>query len=253
MRRVLVLLAVALCLICITSCDNDNDEGIFSIYDPYFHPTEDFYLMIEFYKDLSWDSMGVYLNVMSKSELHSLSLGQVTLMPDYVSYNASLKYNSYSFDWGGTIGDYDQDLDYSLFFMDKTVTGSLRVPSEYFCDLPPFDSEQDLSLSWVLNHNPQEQHASVSFRTADNNYIHFSPKLKPAHRSLTLSEATWNQFEEVTEGDVFLVSYNYEYKDGGLVLISSSFEDEFGDWKGKQANRPRFADLLLSGQIQPLK
>jgi hypothetical protein len=253
MRKMLVFVIIILCLFCITSCDNDKDKSLPTTSEIMLEPTEDFYLLVEYEKELDSREIEMYVSVLSKSYLLSLSLGQDNYPTDSFSYNASLGYYSYWFDINNIAGTFDQELSYVLRISDKTISGSLAIPSEYYCVFPTFDPEQDYSLNWILQNNPDVQNVNHTFETLDHGYYHFIRDLQPAQRSHVLDGNVWSQLDEIIGGYIVLDAINYKYTHGGLVYISSNMFYGFGTWKHTKLQPSRLIDMLKTGRIPQAK
>ena len=237
MKNTLLILTLLLCVFCLTSCDQREGKDLPSMLDVYLDPTEDFYLVVEYYKDLDSSYRTMRVDLVSKFKLESLRLNGTQIPIEYYNYLESSGAFWYDFDlWSldnAIIGDYNEELAYQIVFEHKTVSGLLQTPAEYFCEAPDFDSNQDYPISWTLDTNPKAQ--QIEFRMDINNsgYFHYRKELTTSQRSYTLSKTMWNELGSALNEEFELQASNYRYTAGGLVWIISAAEYE--NWSSAKA------------------
>ncbi|MCB5253341.1 MAG: hypothetical protein WC944_08980 [Candidatus Cloacimonadaceae bacterium] len=254
MKRALILLGLALCILCFTSCEESSKSGMPTLMEVMLKPSEDFYLILEYRKEHDVQHIDMYIELLSKNRLSSLALNEIPLLPDYFSYDANQGYYRYVFGLGLNdnvfIGDYDEELDYHLVFENKVARGTLRIPSEYHCAPPEFDHDQDYELDWTLQHNPRMQNISFSLNIDSGSWADFVRELKVDQRHCTLNKADWEHLGRLSRGRFTLEASNYHYTNGGLVWIISSFRYQ-GAYAGTHQRDSGVDRLekLLSGEI----
>jgi hypothetical protein len=250
MKKALVLFSLALCILCFTSCEESSKDGLPTTVDIFLNPSEDFYFVVDYCKEHDAESSEMYVNLICQNKLESLLLNGTLIHTDYFAYDANMKYYSYSFDLDGElIGDYDQELNYQIQFVNKTVSGTLRMPSEYICTPPAFEHDQDYFVEWTLQQNPQAQSIDFSLDIDDNNSATFLPELKPDQRNCTLNKTDWNNLGTLNAGRFWLMASNYRYTNGGLVWFASEFRYDEHYFRNHHQNRKNPIERLLSGEI----
>lgn len=227
MNKALILLGLALCILCFTSCEESSKSGVPTLMEVVLKPSEDFYLILEYRKEHDAQRNDMYIALISKDKLNGLTLNEIPLLPDYFSYDANLGYYRYEFDLelkdSVFIGNYDEELDYHLVFENKVVRGTLRIPSEYHSAPPEFDHDQDYELDWTLQNNPKMQNISFALNIDSGSWADYLRELKAAQRHCTLNKADWEHLGRLSRGRFTLEASNYHYTNGGLVWIISSF------------------------------
>lgn len=253
MKKALILFGLGLCILCFTSCEESSKNGLPTAADIVFHPSEDFYLIVEYYKEHDAKSSEMYIDLMSKNKLNSLLLNDTLIHTRYFSYDANKKYYSYSFNLdlldGEFIGDYDQELNYQIQFVNKTVSGTLRMPSEYICTPSAFENDQDYYVEWTLQNNPKAQSINFSLDIDDNGWASIFRELKTDQRNYTLSKTVWNNLGTMNEGELLLLASNYRYTNGGLVWFASAFNYDEYYFRNHHQNRKNPIERLLNGEI----
>lgn len=228
MKNTLLILTLLLCVFCLTSCDQREGKDLPSMFDAYLDPTEDFYLVLEYFKDLDSHYRTMRVDLVSKYKLESLRLNETLIPIDNFNYLESSGAFWYDFDLSGLnnaiIGDYNEELAYQMVFEHKTVSGLLQTPAEYFCEAPDFDSSQDYPISWTLDTHPKAQNIRFSLGINHSAYFRYTKELNPAKRSYTLSKSMWNELGSVSGVEIELQASNYRYTAGGLVWIISAAE-----------------------------
>lgn len=241
-------------LLCLISCDRRESKGLPTLTDVYYHMEEDFYLVIEYAKDLASSDREMDIILLTKKPLKSLKLNHITIPINGYDYLESSGAFCYSFDlWEfdtSVIGSFDLDLVYHIEYEDETISGVQRIPSQYFCEVPTFQQDQDFTVSWNLAHNPRAQKLMFTAEDWHATIVKDDIALKPSARSHTIKKSLWEDLPSIHQYSLALLASNYSYTDGGLVwLISSASKDNSDSSKGRDSAMQRILDLL-SKQIQ---
>ncbi|HQQ68286.1 MAG TPA: hypothetical protein PLX77_05600 [Candidatus Cloacimonadota bacterium] len=232
MKRVLLLALLAACLILVSSCDKrDDDNGLPTSLEIILEPKEDFYLIVSYDNDSPFGDTYMYIDVMADKKLLSLRLNETLVPLDGFIYTDHTGYYHYYMDTffldGALIGDYDEELIYKMVFEDRTVTGTILMPSEYQMDTPIFDPQADLVVTWTLSHSPMIQHIGYVFSDYENS-VQFSYELKGSVRTHTLEHEKWDDMGMDRLDYLCLFASNYKRYNGGLVIAEVSKELEYG-------------------------
>lgn len=254
MKKALIFLGLILCVLCFTSCDQSSRGGLPTWMEAFLKPREDFYLILEYHKphDLSYTE--IYIELLSKDRLDSLVLNEIPFLPVYFSFDADMGYYRYVLDFelppGTSISDYDENLDYRLIFENKEVSGTLRIPSEYYCIPLPFDHDQDYELEWTLQNNPMMQNVTFDLYINAHDYATYVRELKANQRHCTLRKTDWNHLGRLTRGNFLLEASNYRYTNGGLVWFMSAISFRENNHRTNQQDfGVERLEKLLNGEI----
>ena len=247
MKRIIIITCLLLTLLGLLSCDRRESQGLPSLLEAYIEPKHDFYLSVEYVKYLDSDSNDMWVNIVCKNKLLALKLNETEIPIDRYNYLESSGAYMYDFDlWDIThsyIGNYDEMLAYQIVFENKTVSGSLLIPSEYFCEPTELDPNQDYEVAWSLATNPRAQDGELDIYFYSDGYMTYTDEISPSRRNYTFPKSLWDQIGQIRGEELTLIASNYEYTQGGLVWIISSGEYFNYDWT-KTKPKNRILDLL---------
>ncbi|HPF08911.1 MAG TPA: hypothetical protein PL020_04150 [Candidatus Cloacimonadota bacterium] len=249
MKRTILFLSLLLTLFGIVSCDKRDAEHIPNILETYVEPKEDFYLIIEYSKDLDRSPQDMYVTVVSKSKLLSLKLNETEIPIRYFNYLDSSGAYLYDFDTYAleedVIGDYDEYLSYQIILENQTIADSLLVPAEYSSELAEFDPNQDYTFTWSLGTNPKIQSIRLELETTNGDDFYYEKEINAGKRSYTFSKSLWDHMGTTELDSVEMLAGNYAHIQGGVVWLLSSGEHYVWNWdKSEQRHRERIMDLI---------
>ncbi|MDD4034606.1 MAG: hypothetical protein PHO16_04290 [Candidatus Cloacimonetes bacterium] len=244
MSTLRLLIVLALCILVLSSCENGQSKSLPSVVGMINEPEEDFYLIVERYES-EYAEYG-NLSLISKHSLISLEINGQPCSVDFANQNEVTDYYQYSFHsvWPA----YDEEISYSLEFDNKTITGSLAMPSRYILGNWSFDHQEDYTLNWFLKNNPRMQWIDYTFNeTSFSDVIKIHRELMPNHRMYTLERASWSDLELMDSVTFTLQANNFRYTNGGLVWLISAYQH--GMWIPSQSSGLQRIEQLINKQI----
>jgi hypothetical protein len=250
MKRIVILLMLVIMALSIISCDKrDGDSGVPTLAEVVLDPDEDFYLILEYGKDLNRDDTDVDCSLITNKRLEGLWINTDRVNPDYMNYSNLTGYYWYEFDLdylnGALPSAFNEEIVYQIKLEGKTVTGSLVMPAEYVLNPPSFDPAQNYEVDWTLADDPQAQSISLSLEDTDRSYYYnYGFVLKPTKRTHSFNKSLWSDYQPDEDFDVYLEASNYQRTNGGVVWFISSYRYEEYHWNTKSPHQQRIEKLL---------
>jgi hypothetical protein len=237
-----------------TACDKDDKSNHLPlIWDILLQPEEDFYLIVEFEQENLDRWLEVYISFLSKDPIQAVYINNAALDIyefDWSNVTGYYNYDLYLWNYNEILGNpFDQEISYKLVYANKTVTGSLKVPSRPVLSDYEFDPNNDLTINWQLTNNPKLQELWVRLNDWDN-YATYYKKLSKTTRNHTVPKTIWAIFDDIIPWTSAEISaFNYKYQSGGMICYISSDDIGSGDKQGNQRPAKDRIKQILNKEI----
>jgi|SRR5690554_2350332 hypothetical protein len=257
MKKIMIPAIFLVMMFMLFSCDSDSSKTVPTELEIIVNPVEDFYLLFEIEDYMGSRLTDPRIRVVSMFPLEALYLDDVEIPIDSWSFydNQSSTHYIYSFDFPHSSLETDVGVsyDYRLDFASKSIVGSLQMPDLDLILISDFDQNADLNQNWELDQNPDMLEFEADFRSSAQSVQssrRYYKNLAVSAREHSIRKSFWESLGFIQTIWVNVHAFNYEYRDGGLIIFTNRDHYYPVSIYGKERRQSDLLDRIIRSEIK---